>query len=171
MNIVTVQSNMQIFFSIKVLVSNVAHQIMRCVISSIISFSHWMQYHLEKIRKKNDLKLKMMNAAIHYKHRILRVHIQQWKVSFAKLRKCLHFSKHEQKLLTEQILLRSITKFCILNILPVLISKKTLHLARNAIYLNLFRLYCSFFFSNSVFFLQFLLSLSYFTAMGQISKR
>ena len=64
--------------------------------NDILSFSHWMQYHLEKIRKKNDLNLKMMNAVIHYKHRILRVHIQQWKVSFVKMRKYVHFTKHRQ---------------------------------------------------------------------------
>ena len=71
---------------------------MWCVITrnGILSFSHWMQYHLEKIRKKNDLNLKMMNAVIHYKHRILRVHIQQWKVSFVKMRKYVHFTKHRQ---------------------------------------------------------------------------
>ncbi len=46
-----------------------------------ISFnSAWMQFHLRKRRKKTDTQKKMKMAAIHYKHRILRVHLQDWKV-------------------------------------------------------------------------------------------
>lgn len=43
-------------------------------------FSAWMQYYLHKKKKKMAMEKKMTRAALHHAHRILRVHLNVWRV-------------------------------------------------------------------------------------------
>ena len=44
-------------------------------------YSAWMRYHKYKKRKKMLLAKKMQNARLWHKHRVERIHLQQWIVS------------------------------------------------------------------------------------------
>ena len=45
--------------------------------------SAWMQFHLRKKRNCEEAERKWVIAGTHYKHRILRMHLYLWIVSFS----------------------------------------------------------------------------------------
>ncbi|CAH1783301.1 unnamed protein product [Owenia fusiformis] len=61
----------------------------------LLCFNAWMQYHLRKKRQREEHERKMEKALIHYKHRMMRIHLHVWIqwVKFRKGRQAMAFNK------------------------------------------------------------------------------